>query len=180
MQQRKAAAVGACQLVVWQPLKSRFALIIITDKARSQIGLQSPLGHETRGDRQVAIRCDVPVIRYRHFLPALDRAAKRRGEEAGFALGVERERHARRGQYIQTLEIQLGAFGFADITPVVELELLYLQVPVVIAWPAGGVDRVIGLVIVFAEEIHFSRSAAGAVVRQEVIGFEKKPGLRIE
>ena len=55
-----------------------------------------------------------------------------------------------------------------------------MQVPVVIAWPAGGVDRVIGLVIVFAEEIHFSRSAAGAVVRQEVIGFEKKPGLRIE
>ena len=80
--------------------------------------------------------------------------------------------------HAQKVELRVG--DFTGIAPVVELEFTHLEIPVVVAGAAGGVDRIVSAVLVAPEKRHPFRAAARAVIGQQISGLEKRAGMGIE
>ena len=78
------------------------------------------------------------------------------------------------------LEIQARLFGLAEVAPVVELEILDLEIPVIDARPARGIHGILATVILRPEKIEPGRAAATLLVGKKELGIEKMAGLRVE
>jgi hypothetical protein len=125
--------------------------------------LETALLHHHRRDRRVVLGRDVPVVRQPHFQAARRVMRVVRREDPAAPAILEREAGKRRRDERVLEEAQPGTLGAALLGLVIELDLLRLQPPVLLARGAGAKAAVLEAVLLLADELH----AVGLAVRRQ-------------
>src|SRR5262249_21140471 len=110
--------------------------------------------HVARSQRQVVLGREIDVVRKGKLEPALAGDSGRRRKKARFSLVVEREIELGRREHVDALEVHAPAARGAHVAGEIEIQLVRLDVPAVIAGLARGEDSVLDPVLVFAQNLY--------------------------
>ena len=175
-----APARGAGFAVVRQHFDVGFAAVGAAQVTAGRAHLETAVEHHARVQRQVAVRCDVDVVRHHHLGLALRAEADGRRQPARTALARQRERHCRRAQDRHVLEIDDRLAGGADVAALVQAQRARFQVPVGIRPFAGAVGTVAHDGLLFTQKVDPARLALGIVRRHEIRRVEQVALARFE
>src|SRR3989449_3213895 len=154
------AAIGGT--VIREHLRAEIAFVVLLQIAELLRELQSALFHVTRREREVVVGREIQVIRNSNLGSALPGNADRRRKKARFALVIQREIKRRRRDDGQSLEIHAAAAGGSHLAREIQIQLVGLDQPAVVARLAGGEEAVLDSVLVLPKELdRFSLPARG-------------------
>src|SRR2546426_4987266 len=140
--------------VIREHLRAEIAFVVLLQIAELLRELQSALFHVTRREREVVVGREIQVIRNSDLGSALPGNADRRRKKARFALVIQREIKRRRRDDGQSLEIHAAAAGGSHLAREIQIQLVGLDQPAVVARLAGGEEAVLDSVLVLAQELN--------------------------
>ena len=168
---REGAAIAAEQGIVRQVFGVDTPGVVGIQIAELAAREYTTVFHEARRDGRVTVGRDIPVKRYAQIEAGLIAVADGGREQAGLALVVEREIDVRQVDERYAFEAHDDVACHADRFALIECDVAGAQLPINLAWVAGGVGRTTELSDVGVLAHDGLGLAVGMALRVSVSGF---------